>query len=199
MKQRINLYNTNKSKAKFDPYSFTGSSSIAIATIALCLLLGGGLSVYANLQQNQIAELKATKKNIDEQVVTEQERFTNQKARPELLAEQARLQEDIASRQQLKALLHRVQPANGNSFSTYLSALADASLPQSWFTSFRLDNQEQSFVAQGVAVDGPDVPLMLEAIGRTEIFQGMSVDQLKVKSTPKGILFDVTAELRAYE
>jgi hypothetical protein len=199
MKQRINLYSSNKAKTKFDPLSFSGSLSIAAAIIFLCLSLGVGLSFYADSQKEQVAELKTTKKKLDAEVVNEQARFTNQQARPELLAEKARLQQEISSRKQLKALLHRVQPSNGSRFSAYLSALAEASMPQSWFVKFRLDNQQQRFVAKGLAVDGPAIPLMLEAIGRTETFQGMSVGQLKVQSTVKGVAFDVTAELRAYE
>lgn len=199
MKQRINLYSSNKAKTKFEPLSFSGSLSIAAAIIFLCLSLGVALSFYADSQKEQVAELKATKKKLDAEVVNEQARFTNQQARPELLAEKARLQQEISSRKQLKALLHRVQPSNGSRFSAYLSALAEASMPQSWFVKFRLDNQQQRFVAKGFAVDGPAIPLMLEAIGRTETFQGMSVGQLKVQSTVKGVAFDVTAELRAYE
>jgi hypothetical protein len=199
MKQRINLYDSNESKVKFDPLSFSGGLSIAAAIIFICLSLGIGSTFYVNFQKEQVAELKVKKKKLDADVIKEQARFTTQKVRSELVAEAARLQEEISSRKHLKALLHRVQPSSGSQFSAYLSALAEASMSQSWFVKFQLDNQQQRFMAKGLAVDGPAVPLMLEAVGNTETFQGMSVGQLNVESTVNGIAFDVTAELRAYD
>lgn len=199
MKQRINLYNANKFKKSFDPLSFTGSLSIAGATLTIFFVLGLGLSSYAGYQTDQIAALKATKKHLDAEVISQQGRFANQNPQKELLVEQERLKQEISSRQQLKALLHQVQPSHGASFSTYLLALAESSLSQSWLLQFQLDNEQQRFIATGLALDGPTVPLTLEAIGRTETFQGMSVEQLNVTSTEQGVLFDVTAGLRSYE
>ena len=64
---------------------------------------------------------------------------------------------------------------------------------------FQLDNIQHSFVALGGATDGPAVPVMLESIARTEIFQGMSISELDLEASESGVVFKVTAELRAYE
>jgi len=199
MKQRINLYNPNKPKTKFEPLSFSGSITIAAAAVMIFLILGLGLTFYAGSQEDKLSNLNATKKRLDADVAKEQGRFANRQAQPELLSEQERLKREIAARQQLKMLLHKVQPAYGASFSSYLSALAEASVTESWFVEFQLDNEQRSFLARGEAIDGPAVPAMLEAIARTETFQGMSVSELNVQAIESGVQFNATAELRAYE
>ena len=199
MKQRINLYNPNKPKTKFEPLSLSGSITIAAASVIVFLILGLGLTISAGSQEDKLSTLNATKKRLDADVAKEQGRFANRQAQPELLSEQERLKREIAARQQLKMLLHKVQPAYGASFSSYLFALAESSVSESWFVEFQLDNEKRSFLARGEAVDGPAVPAMLEAIGRTETFQGMRVSELNVQALESGVEFNTTAELRTYE
>ena len=199
MKQRINLYNPNKQKTKFDPLSCSGSITIALAVLFVFFVVGAGLTFYAGQQVSELSALKSTKSRLDADVAVEQGRFANRQAQPELLAEQERLRKEIASRQQLKALLHKVQPSHGASFSAYLYSIAEASLPESWLVEFILDNEQRRFVAKGGAIDGPAVPAMLEAIGRTETFQGMSVSELNVEAVDAGVRFNATGELRTYE
>lgn len=199
MKQRINLYNPHEPKQAFDPLSYRGSLAIAATVAAVFLLLGLGLSFYAGYQQSHVAELSKEKKNIEAAVMAEQARFAHTEVNTEILAEQKRLQNEIASRQQLKNLLYRIQPSQGASFSSYLYALAEASLPESWLIEFQLDNTQHSFIALGAAVDAPAVPVLLETVSATEAFQGMSVSELDLESSESGVLFKVTAELRAYE
>lgn len=199
MKQRINLYNPNKQKTKFDPLSCSGSITIALVVLFAFFVVGAGLTFYAGQQVSDLSALKSTKSRLDADVAVEQGRFANRQAQPELLAEQERLKKEIASRQQLKALLHKVQPSHGASFSAYLYSIAEASLPESWLVEFILDNEQRRFVAKGGAIDGPAVPAMLEAIGRTETFQGMSVSELNVEAVDAGVRFNATGELRTYE
>lgn len=72
-------------------------------------------------------------------------------------------------------------------------------MPESWLIEFQLDNTQHSFIALGAAVDAPAVPVLLETVSATEAFQGMSVSELDLESSESGVLFKVTAELRAYE
>ncbi|WP_415902346.1 hypothetical protein ACMXYR_16155 [Neptuniibacter sp. QD29_5] len=199
MKQRINLYNPHKSKKKFELLSLQGSVTVAVVTVTVTLLCGLGLKWYASEQESTFAKLQQDKVKIDEAVATEQARFSNLQVQPEILAEQQRLKNEIAARKALQSLLHKVQPAQSVNFSAYLYALADASLAESWLSQFVLDNDQRSFAMNGGAIDGPSVASMIESIGNTEEFQGMSVNTLSVNAESSGVRFEALAELRSYE
>ncbi|WP_420554674.1 hypothetical protein [Neptuniibacter marinus] len=199
MKQRVNLYNSNKSKQKFDPLSYSGSLTLVGTIVVLFLVVGLGLTVYTNYQQGQLEALISDQKKLKAAVNTEQARFSLKEANAELIVEKQRIQSQIASRQQLKNLLYRIQPSHGTSFSSYLYALAESSQPDSWLIEFQLDNTQHRFSAYGGAVEAPAVPVLLEAVSRTEVFQGLSIGELDLESGESGVLFKATAELRAYE
>ncbi|WP_415906310.1 hypothetical protein ACMXYX_17065 [Neptuniibacter sp. QD72_48] len=199
MKQRINLYNPHKSKKKFELLSLQGSVTVAIAVITVVLLCGLGLNWYASEQERTFAKLQNDKVKIDEAVSAEQARFSSLQVQPEILAEQQRLKDEIAARKALQSLLHKVQPAQSVNFSSYLYALADASLTESWLSQFVLDNGNRSFALGGGAVDGPSVASMIESIASTEEFQGMNVNRLTVNAEGSGVRFEALAELRSYE
>lgn len=199
MKQRINLYNPYKPREKFDPLSLKGSLTVLTALVAVVLSIGVALHLLAGQSADEFAQLKAEKRSLDSAVAKEKSRFQSLQVKPEILAEQERLKSEIQARQQLQLLLHRLQPEQSSTFSEYLYAFSEASQRESWLEQFILNMNEQQLQLKGAATHGPAVPAMLEALGRTEMFQGMSVAGLKVEALEKGVRFQATAELRRYE
>lgn len=199
MKQRINLYNPNKPKEKFDLLSLSGSVTVFAAITILMLIAGAGMTFYADSQQREFDRLQALKTDLDAQVSAEQARFQNLRVNPEIVAEQERIKAEINSRKQLQTLLYKVQPEQSVSFSEYLYGLSESSLESSWLSAFVLDTENSLLKMTGSAVNGPSVPEMLEAIGNTEVFRDMSVTDLNVQAVDNGVSFTATAELRRYE
>lgn len=199
MKRRVNLYNPNKPRQKFQPLSLSGSTTIATVCVLFVFICGLGLHYYAESQQQQFDQMKTKKTRIDAQVQAQQDRFASAKVSSELVAEQSRLKNEIASRKRLKNLLHKVQPSQRTNFSSYIYALAQASQSDSWLTEFVIDSDAMQLSLMGGATTGPSVPVLFEAIGKTEAFQGISFGSLQVESEESLISFEAEAELRAYE
>lgn len=196
MKQRINLYRPGKSRSSFDFKSLTGSAVLVAGVVAIFFLVGLGLKFYAGHQDAKLADLKAEKKRIETQVQALQAKHSSSKVSSEIVAEQDRLRGQIASRKQLMSLLHHVEPEQSVSLSSYMYGLAEASQQESWLTNFSIHTEERAFSFEGVAVTGPDVPVMFEAIGETEVFQGMSISSLQVEAMDSGVRFIANAKLR---
>jgi len=199
VKQRINLYNSDKPKQKFELLSLNGSLTVAIAVLSLALLTGLGLTWYASAQEKQFAQLQQTKIKLDKQIAAEELRFSDRDPQPELIAEQQRIKDQIAAKTALKGLLHKVQPEYRANFSGYLYDLSNASVSESWLNEFVLDNETSLFHARGAAVNGPAVSTMIETLGQTGMFQGMSVTTLNVTAVETGVSFDTSAELSHHE
>ncbi|MCP4597295.1 hypothetical protein [Neptuniibacter sp.] len=196
MKQRINLYRPGKSRSALDFKSLTGSTVLAVGIVALFLIAGLALKFYSGHQDEKLAGLKAEKKRIETQVQALQAKHSSSKVSSDILAEQDRLKGEIASRKQLMSLLHHVEPEQSVSLSSYMYGLAEASQNDSWLTDFTIHTEKRAFSFHGVAITGPAVPLMFEAIGQTEVFQGMSISSLAVEALDSGVRFTANAKLR---
>lgn len=199
MKRRINLYNPNKPKNKFELLSLSGSISVFAVIVILTFALGAGLSMYADSKKDEFERLKAAKSKLDVMVQTEQSRFQNLRVNSEIVAEQERIRSEIASRQQLQKLLYKVQPEQSITFSEYLYGLSASSMEDSWFNRFSIDTEKGLLTMEGAAVDGPSIPAMLESIGRVNAFRDMSIRDLNVQAMDSGVSFTAAAELRRYE
>lgn len=199
MKKRINLYQDTGPKAGFDKNSLTGSAIIVIAIVAMVLLSGLGLKFYVDGKKEHLASLKAEQKQLESQVQALQAKFTNTQINPVIKAEQDRLKQQIIARRTLMSLLDQIEPEQTVSFSSYMHALADASQKDSWLTSFSIDMESKAFKASGEATEGPYVSLMLEEIGKTSSFRGMTVGALNVETAASGVRFQAVAELKVNE
>ncbi|PIE20534.1 MAG: hypothetical protein CSA61_01205 [Neptuniibacter caesariensis] len=199
MKQRINLYNPYKPKEKFDPLSFKGALTLVSVLSVIAIAIGAGLYVFAEQKLAELAELQTKRSALESNVAEEQMRFESLQVKPEILVEKKRLKSEIQSRERLKLLLHRLQPEQSAAFSEYLYAFSEASQPESWLEKFVLNTDERRLQLDGAAANGPAVPAMLEALGQTEMFQGMSVGDLTVEALESGVKFQVAAELRRYD
>ncbi len=65
MKRRVNLYNPNKPRQKFQPLSLSGSTTIATVCVLFVFICGLGLHYYAESQQQQFDQMKTKKTRID--------------------------------------------------------------------------------------------------------------------------------------
>lgn len=196
MKQRINLYRPSKRGSAIDFKSLTGSAVLGVGVVAIFLVAGLGLKFYADHEDAKLAGLKAEMKRIEKQVQALQAKHSRSKVSSEIIAEQNRLKAEISSRKQLMSLLHHVEPEQSVSLSSYMYGLAEASQQDSWLTKFSIHTEKRAFSFHGVAVSGPAVPLMFEAIGETEVFQGMSISSLQVEAISSGVRFKANAKLR---
>ncbi|MGH1462358.1 MAG: hypothetical protein ACRBB6_10000 [Neptuniibacter sp.] len=199
MKKRINLFRGSDSKSGFDKNSLTGSTLIVLAVIGIVLSAGLGLKLLVNSEKEQLASLRAEQKEIELKVQDLQSKFTNLKVSTDLKAEQDRIRNQILSRRTLMSLLDQIDAKQTVSFSSYMQALADASLANSWLTNFSLDIEKQAFNLAGEATAGPNVSEMLVEIGKTKPFSGIAISSLDVKSTDRGVQFQALAELRDNE
>lgn len=199
MKRRINLYKDSGPQAGFDKNSLTGNAIIVMAVIFVVLLFGLGLKFYADSKKQYLASLKAEQNEIESQVQALQSKFTSQQVSPDIKAEQDRIKNQIMSRRTLMSLLDQIEPEQAVSFSSYMYALSDASLADSWLTRFSIDMDQKTFSMLGEAAAGPDVSVMLEEIGKTKPFSGMAVGSLNVETNDSGVRFQAVAELNVNE
>jgi hypothetical protein len=199
VKKRINLYRESGKKTSFDKNSLNGTAIIISGVIVAVLLAGVGLRTYVESQKAYLESVRAEKNDIEVQVQTLQARFASQQVNPELTAEQERIRHQIASRRVLLSLLDQIEPAQGLGFSAYMRALSEASLEGSWLTGFSINMAERFLTLKGAALSGPEISLMLEEIGNTRAFSGMSVSGLEVQSAEGNVLFQATAELKVNE
>lgn len=199
MKQRINLYHVSTTRVSFKADSLAGGLAIVVGVVGLFVLSSLVLLGYNGFQQSYLAELQERKKVLDQQVVTEQARFTSAKVHPEIKAETARVRQDISALQDLKALLQYVQPERQQRFSPYLYALADSSSTESWLVNFSIDNNQSRFALSGAATSAPAVPLMLETMAKTTAFKGINIADLNVRAEEVGVSFTAAAELLIHD
>lgn len=120
MKQRINLYQRVKKRNRFDPLSFSGAVSVFSVSVTLLLLISVVLTLYANSLQSDAQQLNKQRQALTAEVATEQARYQNLQVRPEIEAEQQRLNKEIAGRQQLLRFFQHLKPVQQNGFSPYL-------------------------------------------------------------------------------
>ncbi len=199
MKKRINLYTSVKKRSPFDPLGFHSSLIIFASVVVGVVLLSAVLNVYAQSQENRLSELQQRRATQDKAIAEAEARLKNRQVDAEITAEQQRLRAKIASHKQILQFFSRIEPVQSYGFAEYLLALAERSRPESWLTNFTLDAEQNIFLIQGAAIDGPSVPLMLESLGQSRAFRGISVGSLSVEATASGVQFQVDAELPRYE
>ena len=199
MKKRINLYNPASQKKSFNVKSLSGGLSVVAASVGVFLLFGIALFSYSSSKQATLAELQGLKKSLDSNVAVEQARFTGVSAHPEIVAEQKKVNDELAALQDLKMLLQYVQPDRQVIFSRYIYGLSESSLPSSWITGFKLNTAENSFVFTGGADTAEDVPVMLESMVKVSAFSGMTVADLSITAEENSVVFQTKAELGSNE
>lgn len=200
MKRRINLYTQPPKEPFLTISNLSGALSIAGILIGLFLLIGIGLTYYALAKENELTQLTTEKQQLTTQVEELQHELSSRKAPSQLLENQIKLKNQLAMRKVLGKLLSQLKIKRNIGFSTYMHGLALAAQPASWLTEFQIDIDKKQIMLSGQAEDAADVPVLLEAIGQTDIFKGISFTYLNIESIkPSGDKFKTSAELPEYE
>lgn len=199
MKQRINLYRATKKTSSFDRHSLTGNAVLVCAVIGVLFIAGLLVKFLDQNNKAELAHLKSEKHNIEARVQQLQEKFSLQAVSPDLQAEIKRINNQIDARKNLMSLLDQIDPEQKISFSSYLSALAESSRPESWLNEFSINTNDHSFLIVGGAKDGPAVSLLLKSIANTAPFENMAVTALEIGSQDSGVKFQAEVELSVNE
>jgi len=178
--QQINLYN-----ADFAPKrDFSSLPALATAWGLAVLIVVAAVFVTTarldKLKQNLVQESQA-------RVVaqTEMTRLATQlaarKPDPELVAELGRLEDGLASRNEVMRTLHAGVIGDIQGFSEHLEAFARQTLSGLWLTGLEVSSAGRDVVIEGRATQPELVPGYVRRLNREHVMQGHAFSQLEMK------------------
>lgn len=180
MSQQINLYN-----ADFAPKRDLSSLS-ALATawgLAVLIVVAAVLATTARLdkvKQNLVQESQA--RGVAQ---TEMTRLATQLAarKPDLqlAAELVRLENGLASRNEVMRTLHAGVIGDIQGFSGHLEAFARQTLSGLWLTNLEVSSAGRNVVIEGRATQPELVPGYVRRLNREQVMQGHAFSQLEMQ------------------
>lgn len=179
MSQQINLYNEAFAR-KRDLSSLSGlATAWGIAALVVIVALLTTAVRTSNVRHNLMQESQ-----VRDAAQTEMTRLASQltarKSDPGLAAELVRLENGIASREEVMSTLHAGVIGDMQGFSEYLEAFARQSFSGLWLTGLKVASAGQDVVLEGRALRPELVPDYLQRLNREKVMQGHSFAELEM-------------------
>jgi len=180
LSQQINLYNPAFAP-KRDYSSLSGLATIwGVAVLVVIVAMLTTVVRTSNVRHNLVRESQ-----LRDAAQTEMTRLTSQlaarKSDPGLAAQVIRLNDAIASREQVMNTLSAGTIGDMEGFSGYLEAFARQSFSGLWLTGLKVASAGQDVVLEGRATRPDLVPGYLKRLNREEIMQGHSFAELEMR------------------
>jgi hypothetical protein len=179
LSQQINLYNEAFAR-KRDLSSLSGlATAWGIAALVVIVALLTTAVRTSNVRHNLMQESQ-----VRDAAQTEMTRLASQltarKSDPGLAAELVRLENGIASREEVMSTLHAGVIGDMQGFSEYLEAFARQSFSGLWLTGLKVASAGQDVVLEGRALRPELVPDYLQRLNREKVMQGHSFAELEM-------------------
>ncbi len=177
--QRINLYRESLSRT---PSSAAGRQLLVAACAALVLALAWyGWSRWELEQaRSELARLGAEQSELEARVARVEAELRQRAASGVLDREAERLQQELAAKRAVLAVLSSDQAGNRQGFSAHLEGLARRPVTGLWLTGITIGAGGARLGLEGSVLEADLLPRFLEAIGREPTFAGHEFQTLRM-------------------
>jgi hypothetical protein len=177
--QQINLYNPDfeEKKKLFGAAAMVQSLLLLLAGVLALSWYGERNVAGLQLQANAGAAQLAKKKVQLELVATE---FAPRERSPELQAQLAEAEAQLASLKRIAGVIDRGELGNANGYSEYFRALARQHVDGLWLTGLAITGAGCDIGVRGKAVDPSLLPGFLGQLTREKIMQGKTFGSLQI-------------------
>jgi type II secretory pathway pseudopilin PulG len=172
VRQQVNLYQPlfRKQEKKFSATAML--QSIGVILVAIVLLIAW--------TQWQVTVLKGERERADQQLVAAAKRLEEVArqfgggAQGETVEDEvARLEQQLATKQQIRGVLGQGLFGNTQGFSDYFTALARQHLPGLWLTGFEIVGAAEQLTLQGRSASGEAVPRYVQKLAAESRLAGI--------------------------
>jgi Tfp pilus assembly protein PilN len=177
--QQINLFNPLflEKKKRF------AAVAMAQALLVLCagtVALGFYVSARVDHMQQQAKAGAARLEQRQARLETVQEQFTPRKKNPEVAAQLAQAEAQLAALRHVSGVLARGELGDTSGYAGYFKALARQGMDGVWLTGVRIAGAGHDINIAGRALDGAAVPQYLGKLTREPLMQGKSFASLQI-------------------
>lgn len=172
MSQQINLYQPifRKEEKKFSTVAMLQSVGLVAAGVAVLY----GYSWWQNhALKTEIARVEQSHAAASKRLADVSTRFGRSQGPSELDTEIARLETEIAAKQQLREILQRGIFSNTTGFSDYFVSFARQHVPGVWLTEFDITGAAEQMSLAGRTVNPELVPRYMQKLSSEKTLSGI--------------------------
>jgi len=177
--QQINLYNPAFER-KRDLLSLPGvvaASSVALGVVVVAMF---AILVRSGNLEHNLLQASAERDAAQSEMTRLAGQLATRTPNPGLAAEVARLERDLAGRQQVMSTLQAGVIGDTHGFSAHLTAFARQSFSGLWLTGLKVAGAGQDVVLEGRAIRPELVPDYLQRLNGEEVMRGHAFAELEM-------------------
>jgi hypothetical protein len=183
--QQINLYN-----ADFAPKrDFSSLSALATAWgLAVLIVVAAVLATSARLEKvkQNLAQESQARSVAQAEMTRLATRLSSRRPDLELAAQLVRLENGLASRNEVMRTLHAGVIGDIQGFSEHLEAFARQTLSGLWLTGLEVSSAGRDVVIEGRATEPELVPGYVRRLNQEQVMQGHAFSQLEMQRPASG-------------
>jgi cell division protein FtsL len=179
MKQQINLHQLQR-RSGVQPLSAPRLAQTLLGVLVLMVLVSVWLHWDQRQQRQSLEALEQQRSEHQQEIARLQVQFPPPKEDPALAARLARMEQDLAAKQQFIAGFSAGSLGNSEGFAPVMAGLAKRPTPGLWLSSFSVFG-DGGLAFSGGATDPKAVPAFVAQLGQEPVFAGREFRTLRIE------------------